>query len=813
MEVCGFCACSNISVGQNVLRGIEMKSLWKAGLLASASLGVILAPAMAEEAADAEEARELETVIIVGQAQTYSSVETTEAMALQQSPVTSILAQVDNLPGVLVQEGDAFGFDDWSTGVAVRGFQNNLGEQQLGITIDGVPNGNSNYGGGAKANRFIDTQNAGSIEVSQGTADIASRSNEALGGTLNFTTNSPEDDRRVRMSVSLGDFDSQRFYGRYDSGLVLNDTTKYWVSLSTQSATDHITGTAEHQRDHFAAKVESELFGANWTAYFAYDDTHEDNYQRLFSEATYDSNPNDDQLTGEWIGIPYIDQLYRRGWSTLRENSLFYIKGEKEISETLRLSGGVYRHDNDGRGDWVPPYLVGAGDFAGQFSIVGGAPDVRFYYTDVAGNALSPTVGCESSITFPYGGAGAQYDPACYPAGAIPVQSYRHTHYQKERTGLFGDFEWDASLGGSVENTVRGGIWYEDATRYEYRDWHKLNDARVGYEFDEQAYFVQYSREFPQTTFKWYIEDVVSVGDFTARLGLKQFNNEVERSDKFTPNDPTLNFTLDAESDVLVSGGAAWTPSQIDGLEIFAGYAENYKAIPDGVLEVFQVNPDGSATIPDAETSENIEVGVRYAGEWFRGSAVFFDSTFENRLFPAPNESVDGIDYLEESNGGFINGGGIESQGFELAADVVVNDGLILFASYTNNDSTILGTGDTALDAAAGIFSGNTVPGIAEDMFVLSADWTEGNFYGGLSGKWVGDRYVDLANTWVADSYFDTDLYVGVSGEALSDDLSNIDFRLTVNNLFDEDWISGISGGGAWISAPRTAVFTVTADF
>jgi hypothetical protein len=34
-----------------------------------------------------------------------------------------------------------------------------------------------------------------------------------------------------------------------------------------------------------------------------------------------------------------------------------------------------------------------------------------------------------------------------------------------------------------------------------------------------------------------------------------------------------------------------------------------------------------------------------------------------------------------------------------------------------------------------------------------------------------------------------------------------------VNNLFDGDWLGGISGGGAWISAPRTVVFTVTADF
>ncbi len=799
-----------------------MSNILKTGLLAGASITLIAGASYADDAdATADDTRELGTIIVTGIAQTYSSSETTEAMTLQQAPVTSILAQVDNLPGVLVQEGDTFGFDDWSTGVAVRGFQNNLGEQQLGITIDGIPNGGSNYGGGAKANRFIDTQNAGSIEVSQGTADIASRSNDALGGTLNFTTQDPLDDRRIRVSTSLGDFDSQRFYGRYDSGLLGDNTTKFWISLSTQSATDHVNGASENERDHIAAKLQTEQFGIEWTAYASYDDTQEDNYQRLFSPADFAANPNSDQLTAEWTGIPYIDQLYRRGWSTLRENSLLYLKGETEVAEGLNIEAGIYRHDNDGRGDWVPPYLVNVGltdtagglpetEYLGGETVFGGPFLGQIFFVDPTGVALSPEDGCVSSITFPYGGAGPEYDPACYPRSAIAVQSYRHTHYQKERTGVYGDFEWETAFG-DIENTVRGGLWYEDATRYEYRDWHKINDTRVGFEFDAQPYWVQYDREFPQTTFKWYIEDVVQISDFAFRLGLKQFNNEVERSDNFEPENPALNFTVDSESDVLISGGAAWTPSMMPGVEVFAGYAENYKAIPDTVLEV--IGGSGVGGLPDPETAENIEVGLRYVGDRVRGSVVYFDSTFENRLFPAPTESVDGIDYLEASNGGFINGGGIESSGLELAGELIATDNLSFFASYTYNDATILGTDDPNLDEAAGIFAGNQVPGIAENMFVISADYSAGNFFGGISTKWVDERFVNLSNTWAADSYYDTDLYVGVFGEAISDDLSNLEFRLTVNNLFDDDWLSGISGNGAWISAPRTVVFTATADF
>lgn len=794
-------------------------ALFKSGLLVSASfvLGLCAAAQTVEPtpvSANADETRELDTVIVVGQQQTYSSAESTESMALQQAPVTSILAQIDNLPGVQVQEGDAFGFDDWSTGVAVRGFQNNLGEQQVGITIDGMPNGGSNYGGGAKANRYIDTQNAGAIEVSQGTADIASRTNDALGGTLNFTTQSPLDERRVRVSASLGDFDSQRFYGRYDSGLLADNVTKFWVSLSTQSATDHVNQSADNTRDHIAAKLQTEKFGIDWTSYISYDDTWENNYQRLFSPADFAANPNSDQLTAEWTGVPYIDQLYRKAWGTLRENLFFYVKGEKEVFDGFKVEAGVYRHDNDGRGDWVPQYVVNVGQY-GTSTV----PLVTF--TDPAGTPLTPTPGCVSSITFPYGGAGPQYDPACFPANSIPVSSYRHTHYQKERTGAYADFEWQTPLGQIVDNTLRGGLWYEDTTRYEYRDWHKLIDSRVSADYDYTAYWVQYNREFPQSTFKWYIEDVVKVSDFSFRLGMKQFSNEIERADNFAPNDPALNFKVSTDSDVLFSGGAAWTPSAVPGLEVFAGYAENFKAIPDTVLEVLA--PGGT---PDPETSENSEVGVRYSGERFRGSLVYFDSTFDNRLLAVANQTVNGIDYLEASNGGYINGGGIESSGFEASGEFRATDNLSFFASYTGiSDANILGSGIVTQDAATGLtvldsngnivstVVGNQVPGIAKNMAVLSADYTEGNFFAGLSTKWVDDRFVDIGNTWTAEGYYDADLYAGISGAAISDDLSNLEFRLTVNNLFDGDWLAGISGGGAWISAPRTVVFTMTADF
>ncbi|MCV6615756.1 MAG: TonB-dependent receptor plug domain-containing protein, partial [Cellvibrionaceae bacterium] len=477
-----------------------MKTNFSKNLLALA-MATSAAYAQAEDAAPANDT--IEEVTVIGKSVSYANNSASSEMIKQQSAMTSPLAVIDNLPGVLVNEGDTFGTDDWSTTVSIRGFQLSLDSQQVGVTVDGIANGNSNYGGGAKANRYIDTENLQTVEVSQGTADVASRSNEALGGTLNFTTIDPGEEERLTLSVTAGDADASKYFVRYETGEILPETYA-WLSVSSSENADWIDGSAENTRDHFAGKLISTINDINITAYVSYDDVHEDNYQRV-SLAQFEQDPSWDRLTGEWTGTPYVDQLYRKGWSTLRENLFGYLKAEFELGQ-VEVNTNIYYHKNEGRGDWVPPYMVdvtddganGHSELQGN-TVMGGAPLGRIFFVDANGNSLSPNAGCQSSITFPYGGAGPEYDPKCYGAGAIAVGSYRHTHYAKERKGFNADFVWETSFG-DVDNTLRGGIWYEDYHREEYRDWHKIIDSSVGYNFDHQAYWVQYSVAFPVDT-------------------------------------------------------------------------------------------------------------------------------------------------------------------------------------------------------------------------------------------------------------------------------------------------------------------------
>ena len=735
----------------------------------------------------------------------------TEPMMRQQSSITGVTSVVDNLPGVSVQEGDAYSFDDWSSNVTMRGFQATINDVQIGTTIDGIPNGTSDYWSGAKANRFIDPMNLGGVEVSQGTADIASRSVEALGGTFNFLTAAPAAEQSYMASATIGENEGQRFAARVETGSLFGGTTRAWVAAVRQEATDWVQGSARNEREHIAAKLVSSHGRLDLTSYISVDEIHEDTYQRLYSEADFRQNPRWDRLVGEWPGVPYLNQFYRPGWQTRRTNTLAYVRGDWSFSELSFLSAGAYYHRNRGRGDWLPPYIVDVVDDGdGPESELAGLPPVRggaqlglIRFVDRNGVAVGPTPGCTSSYIFNYYGAGGpEVDPACHP-GATAVQSYRHSHYGKDRVGLMLDGEWSVFFGRGG-SALRAGIWYEASRRDLGRDWHRMLDPKLSFKWDERAYWHQYEWDFPQHVFKWYVEETLYVGPFALTGGVKQFLIDVSREDKFNVN-PDLG--VDSDSDLLFSGGVTYeTP--VAGLSLFAGYAENFRAIGSTLLEV----PGRSLDLLAPESASNIDVGLQYAGERVALSATWYTINFDNRIFYIGPQTPTGPDYLVPGGGAYFNAGGIETSGVELSATLRMPGQTSFYTAFTSNASKYIGSGEPLVDASQGIVPGTDVAGASPRLWVLSLDRT-GPFGGGLSTKYTSSRRVSLAADWYTDAYWLVDAYISLRGESLSDRLRSLEFSIVANNLFDKPYLSAITENAAWLGAPRTISTTVTVSF
>ena len=760
-----------------------------------------------------ELSRVMEAITVVAEEpRSFATNIVAEPMVAQQSPITSVLAVVDNLPGVSIQEGDAYGTDDWSTSISMRGFQVNLDEAQIGTTIDGMPNGTSDYWSGSKANRFVDPANMGGVTVSQGTADIASRSIEALGGTLDFTTDEPEHDRKFTASLDLGSDDGQRFYLRMDTGHLFDREIRAWVSAVRQESRDWMQGFARSERDHLAGKIRATAGRLDLSAYVSYDDTDNASYQRLTSEAEYRSDPRWDRLIDTWTGTPWINQLFRLGWAIPRKNTFGYLKADFAATDVLSITGGAYYHRQWGRGDWLPPYLVdvtadGGGpesELASGFTARGGAPLGQVQFVDPDGAPLTPRAGCVSSLQFPYGGAGPEFDPACHPAGAIPVQSYRHSHYGKERVGLTLDGDWfgELAMGG---NRLRAGLWAEDGRRDLGRDWHKVQDVRVSHRYDDTPYWRQYDWEFPQSIIKWYVEDTLFAGPLAINAGVRQYLVEVGRKDHFAE---TAELSVSSDSDLLLSGGLTYT-SSIDGLELFAGYAQNFKSLSDRLLEV----PGRSLEGLEPETADNLDVGFRYSGDRLAATATYYRIDFQNRIFFLSPQTAAGPNYLIAGGGSYFNAGGIDSRGVELSATLRVTESTSLYSAWTRNDATYVGTDDPLVSAAQGIRPGSQVVGVPRTLVVFSADHSGEPVAAGISAKYTGARGVTLDGSWSADPYWLVDAYFRWSAGRISPRLQGLEVALIGNNLLDRPYLATISGQGAFLGAPRIVSLNVTASF
>lgn len=777
-----------------------MRNLYKTPL----SLAVLLAltpaavQAKASAAASAESAA-LEVISVTGKKVSYANNVTQEADKLLKSPIGNVMDLINNLPGVNVSQGDAFGADDYTTSITMRGFVIDRADQQLGITIDGVPNGGSAYAGGSKANRYLDTENTRLVEVGQGAADIASASLDALGGTINFISDNPEADAGARFGHTKGSFDARRDYVRYDTGVIGGNTTAY-VSLS-DSFNKRWIGTGSNgysDRLHFEAKTVTELENSKYTARFSYDTTHEDNYQPV-SLAHFEKTPRWDGLTNVWTGDPDIDQNFAEAWSTLRDNALFYVKAEYDLSDALKLNVTPYAHQQSGRGDWLPPYQLYVTNASGNRVTQGNLKATRYTHVDAQNRPI--------------------LDPNADLSKAKRVSSYRHTHYDKDRYGALADLNWSLD-----SHTLRAGVWLENQKRNRTRDWHTVIDAKIYHHFDERPYWIQFNEDYTTKVAKLYLQDEMDFGDLRLNLGVQKFLVDIERQDNLN----NLGFDkLDSDSELLPSAGLVYqlTPET----ELFAGYSENFKAINDGLLESRKAK---DLTNLNPETAKNLEAGVRYSNGPLSLSATAYTVKFSDRIaLLRYSVNPDGTpNYLAAGDGNFDNVGGVDSRGFELGLSWSMTDTLSLQGSFSQNDAEYnedVFESKKLPDGKDGRVisykAGQKVAGVPERMASLGLNFSQDSYRAGINAKYVGEyfgaakhTFVNAKDVWNRDqipSYTNFSLYAGYSKELDSQLINSLDINFVINNLTDKEHISGGSEGAYLIGAGRSASLTLSLGF
>jgi len=744
--------------------------------------------------ADSLKTKTLEAVVVSGHSVAFTNNELPPVLLKFSAPLTSVVDAVNLLPGVNVTPGGVFDSDDWSMGITMRGFT----QDQLGFTVDGLPNGATSYGGGAKPNRFLDPENLRTVIVSQGTSDISSPSTQALGGTLNYESIDPSTTRNVRIDYSTGSWQAQREFVRYDTGALFHDSTYAYLSFSnTYNKRWMGDGTNGHSsRVHVDGKLISYLSDAlTMTARLSWDDVYENNYNSV-TLAQFKQDPSWDRLTWNWTGQPYVDQNFVEPWNTVRKNALAGVRFDYALGDNSGLEFYPYYQFMEGSGGWLPPYQLYAVNGSGQITGNHPAPGAPFgydFFQAPNGQPIAVPAGC-----------GNPYDASCYPAGSIPASSFRQSLYKNHRYGFIAKGHWQLGI-----NQLQAGIWFENLDRFNGRVWYAVIDPRYYWNYTRPPYYMQFYQQLTTDTRKLYAQDQVTFGPLELTAGVSKYlvslngNNLITNGSQFA--------SLNSDSNVLPSVGAVYHLDQHS--QLYASVTKNFAAVPDGVLQAAAAGSDISHVLP--ETSINVDAGYRYSSNRMQFGLSAYHVRFANQITfvtPASN-GITQINYTIGTAGTYVNVGGVESKGVEAIANWSATPELDLYASATYNDSTYVGN-------INGIKAGNKVAGQPGRMLALAANYhTPGGFRAGIAAKYVGDRYGTIDNTEKLPAYATVDAYagyhVGFSGSERM--VKSVDLMLNVTNLLDRRYLGTVDSAGTpgyyFIAPARTAIFTVTANF
>lgn len=729
---------------------------------------------------------------------------------IEQRPLGAEITQsLDKIPGLQVSTGDSRG-GSFSFELYLRGLQ----DQQIGLSIDGIPGGDARFNGGTPPNRYVESSNVSSIKVSQSSGEIGSPSTSALGGFIGFQTDDPKQEFGIDVEWGTGDFDYDRVFLRVDSGEILPGLTAY-ASYSEQN-NEIFTGPNNRDRDreHFEAKLKKEFNNGSTVRYRYSYNKLEDNDFGIVSLGDFQNDPTSDTVNDVFTGNPSLDGGFTGFGGALggsREDHFTYFNIDLVVNENISLSFNPYYHELAGE------------SFAYQTNASAGS-----VATDADGNDLD--------------------------ANGNIITDMRVTPRDRKRYGVTGEIRLDDLF---PNHSIRAGFWVENDKTNEDRNFFAVINPRTGIEFDRgMLRSVAYRRNLETEVRYLYIEDSISLLDDRLNLNIGLTHHDVDYSyDSPLEGNPGASISAKT-NDVDIKVGVVYKFT--DDLEGFVGYSQNFGGIfEDSFLgNSFALDPSSI----EPETTENVDLGLRYVtgdfiGDSFAASLQAYYIDFSNRLTTGPT-NIDPANIASVINGNsatqVINQGGVESWGIELTNSIAWGN-FDLYATYSFQQSEWKED-----DPTQGIVKGVQTQDIPEHSFFTELAWTPiENARFGLNAKYTGTRIganlyapglcsflpcldqnsnalapLELIEIQEIPSYW----LVGVNASYEIKDVKGVDVRLQLNvdNLLDETYIASVTGATLataefgslftplsatnaidryFIGGPRTVTFSIGASY
>jgi iron complex outermembrane recepter protein len=746
-------------------------SIW----LASSALCLVLAaPAMAQQAAEPA-ADTIDEVVVTaerfGSGLTRATF-TIGAEDIQERPLGAEITQaLVKVPGVQVSTGDARG-GSFSFEIYMRG----LGDEQIGLTLDGVPTGDSRFNGGSPPQRFIESSNIGKITVSQSAGDIGAPSRFALGGFIDFATDAPRKDFGATVEAGAGSFDFRRIYGRVDSGEIAPGLSGYLTYSHQENDIWAGRKSRGSERDHYELKVVKAFDNGSFVkARVSYND-QTDNDFNIVTKGEFEAAPRSDRALDAITGVPAKDIDFGGALGGWRKDWLTYANSHIVLSDALSLDVNPYYQTLDGESFRYQDR---------QRILTGGDPRAVTGY-NANGGAVRPALTTLRNSNLAGGPADMRVTPR-----------------ERDRYGVTGELK--ARFGG---HALRLGGWWEGGDSTERRNFYPIINSAQGIAYDRaKLNYVEYERSASVETTMLYAQDEFRALDdrLKVNLGLTWYD---VKYDAKSPLEYKASVKFSQHSDINPKLGATYQLAQ--ALELFGGYAKNFAGIPEDAFlgSTAVISPKD---LDPVETT-NVDLGLRYVKPNMAFSIQAYDVDLKNNVGIVPRDPTATLDPDEVVRGNVatkaVNIAGIRTKGVELTG--YYDFGAIdLYGSYSRqdakHDNPAVGSAARKALAAVAVIGGAGVRDIPKNSFFGQVGWKP------LPGlkldanvRYVGDRvggHIVAPTTFQEIGVEMIDGYTLVGLTATYDlkraGVPDLRFQFNVDNLFDEEYIGAVSGSTA----------------
>ena len=754
------------------------------------------------------------TVVVTATGEFRDEQELQSPTLLEEAPGTSPIKSIAQLPSVNFQAADPYGSYEWAVRISVRGFNQN----QLGFTLDDIPLGDMSYGNwnGLHISRAITDENVGRIVLSQGTGALETASTSNLGGTLQFYSADPSDQRGVSVNQAFGSFNAYRTFARFESGLLPNHT-KFYLTGAYQLS-DKWRGHGDIGQNYWQLNGKVVHYigsGGVLSAFADVSDRREVDYQDDNKVWVQKLGYNWDNF-GNWAQSvqaawacdgagPYpapvnslnlatddpCDAGYYGG-SGLRKDTIGGVSYKQALTSRLTFKLTGYGHHNDGRGLWFTPYL----------------PTYQNVYAPSTATILSPI-------------------------------SLRTSEYGINRAGFLTSLAYEDG-----RNKIEGGLWLEGEKWNLARRFYATSATsplHSLYDFPSNPFYTQWEYVFNSIVYDIHLQDVFKLNEkvaFAAGFKTEETTTDGELSKTFQSS-PV--FVPGQYAQGKLTSGKPFLPQfgvnvKLDkNNEVFGDAAYNVRSYQPGGYG-FGNSPWGTTQVAfntlnttlKPETSWTEEAGFRSSLRVASVQASYFHVNFSNRLLAFANGK--GI----QGNPSLLNNvGGVTTNGIDGAVTLRLGSQVTLYNGATWNkstfDSNVTKADGTCLynDASGNCLSikGKIMVDTPEGLYKTSLDWHKSGAFANLGADYLSTRYFTYTNDGSVDGRFLVEIGAGYKREEMGA-FKELKAQFNVYNLMNEQYYASIGTNGfsgsdplsvnnntLQVGSPRTVVGTLSVRF